>query len=178
MSTEPPRSRTIDNLGIDSYVRYAMDQEYLDKELVKDSSFVPKQTSIDVATPFYSSEYEHMFQTTRRNRGWAEFYKPEGYGVVGKSIFTFQVLPKLGTDEMFQMQCAKIREKIERDRERNQERQRDRRNRGEPNDFEEDLELEQEEKESQILLNLLENIQALDKILIEINSRRNQFQKG
>lgn len=171
-------TKTIDNLGIDSYVRYAQDQEYLDKELLKDSRLVPSQTEVDVVKPFYSSEYEHMFETTRRNRGWAEFYKPLGYGDKKRSIFTFQILPQLGTEEMFLMQSTKIREKIERDRKKNKEKQEDRRRKGLPNDFEDDLELQEEEKESQALLSLIENICILDKILIEINSRRNQFQKG
>ncbi|MCH9630238.1 MAG: hypothetical protein S4CHLAM37_02320 [Chlamydiia bacterium] len=171
-------TKTIDNLGMDTYVRYALDQEFLDKELVKDSRYVPSQTEVDVSSPFYSSEFEHMFETTRRNRGWAEFYNPPGYGTTKRAIFTFQILPELGSEEMFQLQSTKIREKVERDRKKNKDKQDQRKKNGQPVDFEDDLELQQEEKESQTLISLMENICVLDKILLEINSRRNQFQKG
>lgn len=171
-------TKTIDNLGMDTYVRYALDQEYLDKNLVKDSRYIPSQTEVDVSSPFYSSEFELMFETTRRNRGWAEFYKPPGYGEKRRAIFTFQILPELGSEEMFQLQSTKIREKIERDRKKNKDKQDERKKKGQPADFENDLEFKQEEKESQALLSLIEKICVLDKILMEINSRRNQFQKG
>ena len=178
MSVDPSKTKTIDNLGLEPYVRYALDQEYLDKELIHDSRFVPKQTQVDVSSPFYSSEFESMFQTTRRNRGWAEFQMPKGFQNTARSIFTFHVLPNLGSEDSFQMIAGKIRDKVERDREKNKKDQENRRNRGEPEDFEEDMIFDQEEKEAKTLLMLMDYILALDKILIEINSRRNQFQKG
>lgn len=58
-----PRSKTIDNLGIDTYIRYAQDQQYLEKDLIKESKLIPSQATIEVSTPSFSSEYEILFQT-------------------------------------------------------------------------------------------------------------------
>lgn len=170
--------KTIDDLGIDSSVRYATDQSMLDKDFLKESRLIPIQTQVDVSAPYFKSEYDLMFETTQRNLGWADFTPPPGYGDLKKRLFTFQTLPSLGSEESFQMQLIKIKEKIEKDKEQALSDQEKRKKRGQPFAFEEEAEEKEKEKESNILLALIENILTLDKILIEINSRRNQYQKG
>lgn len=179
MSTEPySRSKTIDNLGIDTSVRYAKDQEYLDKTLSKESNYIPEQIRIDVTIPSYSSEFDLIFETSQRNKGWAEFLNPPGFAEQKKRLFTFQILPSLGPEEAQQMHLERVKEKLDKDRKK-QKRERDQRQDREKREpFEEEILLEEEEKESEKIIRLIEVIFNLDKILIEINSRRNQYQRG
>jgi len=44
--------------------------------------------------------------------------------------------------------------------------------------YEEERSLEEEEREKKILTSLLSTIALFDKLIIEINSRRSQYQKG
>lgn len=181
MSTEPySRSKTIDNLGIDTSVRYARDQEYLDKTFGIETRYIPSQTQIDVTIPFFSSEFDLIFETSQRNKGWADFFNPPGFTEQKKRLFTFQILPSLGPEETQQMHLQRVKERLDKDRkkqkkERNQEQGKDREKK-EP--FEEAIEMQEEQKESEKIFRLIEVICNLDKILIEINSRRNQYQRG
>lgn len=167
--------KTINDLGLEPSFQYARHQEQLDLELLRDSSYVSKQSQVDVTSPFYSSEYELLFEVDRRNKNWADFFSPPYYNDQKKRIFTFQIAPSLGSDEALQVYVEKIHEKVERDK-KDQD-QKKKRQRPE-NEWEEDISIHEEEKESKILLKLLENIGILDKILIEINSKRNQYQRG
>lgn len=179
MSTEPySRSKTIDNLGINSSIRYAQDQEYLDKTFSKEPSFISEQTTIDVTIPSFSSEFELIFKTSQRNKGWAAFLNPPGFTEQKKRLFTFQILPSLGPDETHQMHLARIKEKLDKDRKRHKKERDQRQDRGKKEPFEEAIEFGEEEKESEKIIRLIEVICNLDKILVEINSRRNQYQRG
>ena len=62
----PPR--TIDNLGLDVSTRYAEDQKRLDQQFIKESKAVSAQTQIDVTSPSYGSEFDLLFEITKRNK--------------------------------------------------------------------------------------------------------------
>lgn len=177
MSTvPPPRSKTIDNLGMDPSIRYALDQTYLDKSLSTDTSYISSQANIDVTAPYFSSEFDAIFQTSLRNKGWALFMYPPGFRDQRKRLFTFQLLPSLGTEETVQMHAQRLKERVDKEKERR--RHKKRQNTHQDDAFEEEIQLAQAEEESQKILRLITMICQLDKILIEINARRNQYQKG
>jgi Skp family chaperone for outer membrane proteins len=75
-------------------------------------------------------------------------------------------------DSQTQKILAKLKsmaeQKVERDKEQKDKRQQ----------YEEERALEEEEKEKKILTSLLNTITLFDKLIIEINSRRSQYQKG
>jgi hypothetical protein len=175
-----PRSKTIDNLGIDPSVRYAQDQEYLDRRITKDTSYISSQAQIEVSLPCFSSEFDHIFQTSLRNKEWAAFMNPPGFSEQKKRLFTFQVLPSLGTEETIQIHAQRLKDRLakEEDKRRKKKKQRDSQEYKQEDAFEEDIQFQEAEQESVKLLRLIEIICNLDKILIEINSRRNQYQKG
>lgn len=168
--------RTIDNLGLESSVRWAKDQEYLDRTLLKESPFVSLQTQVDVSAPSFTAEFDLLFQVTQRYKPWALFWPPTGYSDQKMRLFTFQIIPSLGTEEFQQAQMQKIREKLDsRKQARAAKKEADK-----TAEFawEEEKEEEEENRESKMLLDLLEYIHELDKLLIAINSRRNQYSKG
>jgi hypothetical protein len=170
----PPR--TIDNLGVDVSTRYAEDKRILDETLIKEARAIPVQTEIEVTAPFFPSEVEALLHFQPTSLTWASFVAPEGYFEQRKRLFTFQLIPSMGSEDKKESQASKIlaklrsmaEERVEKEKEEQDKRRR----------YEEERALEEEEKEKKILTSLLDTIALFDKLIIEINSRRSQYQKG
>ena len=164
------KPRTIDNLGVDSSIRYAKDQEALDTRLIQESRFIPQKTEISVLKPYVPTELEQYFGLGKMTL-WASFAPPPNYLVQGKPLFSYQLIPSLGGYEKQEADTEKL-ENLEdvlgkpHSRKQSQDQNQD------------EKERDQEEKERQVLLALLKCIGALDRTLILINSRRNQYQRG
>ena len=113
--------RTIDNLGIETSVRWATDQEMLDRSILTEAPRISGQTVIDVYSPFYTSEFDLIFQTKQRHQQWAAFFAPPGYSTQKMRIFRHQVIPSLGTEEFQQAQIQKIKERCNSNKKKRQE---------------------------------------------------------
>lgn len=168
--------RTIDNLGVETSVRWATDQEILDKSFIQEAPRVSQQTTVDVYAPFYTSEFDLIFQTKQRHQQWAAFFAPPGYSTQKMRIFMHQVIPSLGTEEFQQAQMQKIKERCDSNKKKRQQNK----IAGQVSTYgwEDEREEEEEQKESKILLELMEYVHSLDKLLGAINSRRSQYSKG
>lgn len=164
MSVKP---RTIDNLGIDSSIRYAKDQEALDTRLIQESRFIPQKTEVSVVKPYVPTEFD-QFVYSGKVTIWASFSPPPDYFLQGRPLFSYQLIPSLGgtekqeadTDKLESLEDSLSKPFKEGDKERDQDEQ------------------DKEEKERQVLIALMKCIGLLDKALILINSRRNQYQRG
>lgn len=170
----PPR--TIDNLGVEVSTRYAEDKEILDETLIKEARAIPIQTGIEVTTPFFPSEIEALLHLQPTNITWASFFAPSYYFEQRKRLFTFQLIPSMGSEDKKESQALKILSKLRsmaEERVQKEKEEKDRRKR-----YQEERVLEEEEREKKILTSLLNTIAIFDKLLIEINSRRSQYQKG
>lgn len=157
MSVNKPR--TIDNLGIETSVRYAKDMEMLDAQLVQDSRFIPQKTETSVLKPYAPAEFDQLFQVGKATI-WALFTPPPGS--IGQNLFTFKLVPSLGDYEKTEDDTDRLEDALNKPFHQNQSNE----------------EREQEEKERKIVLNLLKCIEKLDKTLLFINARRNQYQRG
>lgn len=172
----PPR--TIDNLGLDVSTRYAEDQKNLDEKLIRDARGISQQTLIDVTIPSYSSEFDALFELSKRNLPWADFQAPNRYNEQKKRLFTHQIIPSLGTEERKESQAQKIIAKVQsqiakRQADKDKEGQQDPKKK-----FNEQREEQELTKEKKILIKLLDCIVYLDKDIGAVNSRRMQYQKG
>lgn len=167
--------RTIDNLGLDASTRYAFDQQELDKKILKEARGIPRQAEVDVTTPFFASEFDLLFDTSKKNAAWALFGMPKHYGEQRKRLFTYQVIPSLGTQEKTENQEKKIAAQL---KEKSDEQNKERKKKQNSTAWEDDIEREDQEKEQKILLALLKNLLFLDKCMIDITARRMQYQKG
>lgn len=155
-------ARTIDNLGLDISTRYATDREGFDEALVKESRSIPSQTRIATTLPSYASEFELLFDLGKRGIRWALFKPPAQYYASRRRLFAEQLIPDLGTPDLQETQIERL-EAIGDEEKKKQK------------NPEKEAEVDEEKK---ILLKLLNNIHSFDQILIEINSRRSQYQKG
>ena len=168
--------RTIDDLGVETSIRWAHDQAYLDQTIMKESPFVSKQTSVDVSYPFFKSEFDLLFEIKQRHQQWANFLPPLSFGDQRMRLFTFQLAPSLGSEEFQQLQIQKIKDKVSASKKERDERKKA----GRTGEYawQDEREEEEEQKESKTLVDLLEYIQVLDKLLAAINARRSQYSKG
>jgi hypothetical protein len=176
----PPR--TIDNLGMDVSTRYAEDQKILDKTLIKEAQVVTGQTQIDVTVPFFPSEVEALLHGTLLQKSWALFFPPALYFEQRKRLFTFQAVPSLGSEDKQASQVDKILAQLEMLEMKKVKERREGKGQGQQHQEQEQKEekavLEEEEKEKKILTTLLQTIAFIDKLCVDINSRRSQYQKG
>lgn len=165
----PPR--TIDNLGIDISTRYARDQNELDTSLIKEAGKVSEQAQIDVSFPSFTSEWEAMFEMGNRTLPWADFHAPEKYSEQKKRLFTHNIFPGMGDENKKEAIMLRVstftftQEEGDKEKEKKMA-------------WEEEKEKEDEEKEKKTILALLNTIQLLDKLLVDVNARRGQYQRG
>ncbi len=171
----PPR--TIDDLGVAVSTRYAEDQKRYDSSLIKESHAIPPQTSIEVTLPLSPSELDTLIQTAPLQLAWGSFLAPAFYAEQRKKLFTYQSIPSLGSEDRLESQTQKIQtklhlieEKVQKDKEEADKDPQKRRQLQQS--------LDQEEREKKILINLLNTIALLDKLIVDINSRRSQYHKG
>lgn len=174
----PPR--TIDNLGMDVSTRYAEDQKILDKTLIKEGQVVTGQTQIDVTIPFFPSEIDTLLHGTLLQKSWAFFFPPALYFEQRKRLFTFQSVPSLGSEDKQASQVDKILAQLEMLELKKVKERREGKGQGQHHQEQEEeaAVLQEEEKEKKILTTLLQTIAFIDKLCVDINSRRSQYQKG
>ena len=166
----PPR--TIDNLGVDVSTRYAADQKLVDPKAIKESRGIPAQMEIDVSSPAYPSEMETLIQLSPTQNVWANFFMPAGFLEQRRRVFTFLIIPSLGSDEKRESQALKILAKLKALSDKTEE------TAPQKKSWQEQKDAEDREKEKKTLITVLDTINLLDKDLIEINARRTQYQKG
>ena len=92
------KSRTIDNLGIETSSRYARDQAQLDTKLIDESRFIPLKTEVSVVKPYLPTEFEEYFSAGTLTL-WASFEPPPEYYTYAKPLFSYQLIPSLGSYE-------------------------------------------------------------------------------
>ncbi|MBI3211427.1 MAG: DUF5399 family protein [Simkania negevensis] len=169
-------AKPIYDLGVETSIRWAQDQKYLDKSIIEESRFVTKQARIDVSLPFFKSEFDLLFQLKKRYRQWADFLPPKGFYEQRMRIFTFQVAPSLGSEDLQQVQLGKIKEKLTDEKKKREEKKAQ--GEGAEYPWQEEREDRDEEKEAETLVDLLEYIIKMDKLLMDIQSKRSQYSKG
>lgn len=145
-------AKTIDNLGLEISSRYAQDREGYDEKLIKDAARIPQQTRITTTAPSHPSEFEVLFDLGKRGPSWAMFQAPANYYAQRRRLFAEQIIPEMGPPDLHDSQMQRIEATGQGD--------------------------EEAKKEKEVILKLLNNLHTFDQFLIEINSRRAQYQKG
>lgn len=169
-----PRYKTIDNLGIDSSIRYAENQTELTstKELTITPTKVTQSAELQTATPI-TTEYDSIFQTRLRNKGWANFLTPPGYHQQGRTCFSFQILPSLGMEEQILTLKQRLADKVEKTKQQLKQ------VKGSKQELlETELHVKKTETDASKISHLLETIRVYDKILTDLNSQKNRYQRG
>ena len=106
----PPR--TIDNLGVEVSTRYAEDQQWHDEKIIKDSRTIRSQAGIDVSIPSFESEVDTLLHTEPTQHVWAKFFAPGHFLEQKGRIFSFLLVPSIGSEEKKEAQMQKILAKL------------------------------------------------------------------
>lgn len=162
MTSKP---RTIDDLGIDAYSRYARDQAIYDKTFSDESNVISKKAAIPVSKPNAPSEFEQHY-SVQETASWAFFAPPTHALSFASSLFTYRMMPSLEsadeTEDHDPIQA--LEDALKRKRESKKDHS--------------DEDIQQEESEKQIITQFLERVKEIDQSIELISSRRNQYQRG
>jgi hypothetical protein len=167
INTGSIKSRTIDNLGLESSVRYAKDVEANDIRLIEDSKIVSRRIEVSVTKPYAPSEFDQLFSFGKSVQ-WALFTPPPGTESHTRPLFSHQLIPSLGTAEKQEASIDKIsglEDALNKPRKKRL---------GTWDEQEE----KEEQEERKTLSALLKCIERLDRTLTFINVRRNQYHRG
>jgi len=166
-----PTSKTIDDLGTQSYVRFEEGKKYADEALLSESRVIALQLGTDVFEPLLIPEYHLLFDLALKGAVWANLPPPSKYNEQKKRLFTNQLAPKLGPEEFLEMLVSRINEKVEDEEEK-------KRKNDQTLNWEDEQELEEIKKEAKILIEMMQDITIFNKIITYINSERFRYSKG
>lgn len=158
----------ISNLGIDASIRFAHDQEMLDRKYITETSFIRPNAEVDVTTPIFSSEYDQLFKLGTQIT-FASFEPPENFFVQKKQLFTTQLAPSLGPSELEEGKIDKIRSaKLTKTAAKSSF------------DFSWQAEREKKDRETEQtkLVSMLETVHLFNRYLLETKARIGQYKKG
>ena len=160
------KPRTVDNLGTDASIRYAKDQQFFEARYIEESRLIPQKAEVSVATPLALSEFEQTF-SLGKTLSWALFSPPPNYAPHGAPLFSYQLIPSLGGYEKLEADADKLEAILS-----------DEQSKREKKDRQSDQGESEQETERKLLASLILCINQLDKTLMQINGRRNQYQRG
>jgi hypothetical protein len=161
---------TIDRLDIKDHVRWANDQQEYDVSFVNESHLVAPHPEILGTSAIYSSKFEELFELQKKNISWAFFSQPKNFHMFSKRFFSYRLFPSIYLDD---------RDQDDGDQEK--EDQDDK-----PCDLIKEIlkldapHLKQSllEKDKTVVLNLLNSIKEIDRMIRQVNGRKLQYQKG
>jgi hypothetical protein len=149
--------KTVSNLPLDVSIRWSQDQQLLQETqpLTRDAATVSSLAKTDTPLPLKPSEFEALLGLTDLHPSWAAFQMPPHFFSQRRQIFRSQLIPFLGSDEQQDSLIARIQNAKGSDEDR-----------------------DTWESEKGCLLKLFEQLQTLNKDLIDILTRLIQYQKG
>jgi hypothetical protein len=175
------RPVTIDHLDIKNHERYAQDQVHLDSKYITESISMGSYSEILGTSSIYTSNWETLFDLQIRNIPWANFSPPLKYNLQSNRFFSYQILPTIyvDADEEKDQEKEILDDKEEEEKEKKRESKRQEFIKKITNAMKGSKQtLTDFENDKSAIINLLESIKELDRILGQINSRKRQYQKG
>jgi hypothetical protein len=166
-------TKTIDDLGIGAYTRYEEDKMFFEEKFLSDSKEVAYQLATDVFEPIMEDSFKELFDLGARGAPWGLMRPPPKYNQQKRRLFTHQLGPKFGPEELLDTQMERI--EWQKDKEK---KDREGKRKGAESSWEEEKDLEEIAKEGKKLIELLQDINILNKIIQDINSERYRYNKG
>lgn len=165
-------TKTIDNLGIDVYRRYSEDQDTFDEIYIRDSKQVAQQSTLDVFLPIYEQESSTLFDLAGKGQPWALLVPPDKYNEQKRRLFMSQIAPAMGPEERLEIQEGRIEEV------QKEQKKREKKKQSSHFAWEEEKEEEEIALEAKKLMDLLQDIAILNRIILAVNAERYRYNKG
>ena len=171
---------TIDQLHLKDHVRWAEDQEGFDSFFVTDSQVVASHPEVMGMSAIYPSKFDALFELQKRNLSWAAFEAPKNFHLFGKRFFSHRLFSH------FEWEGEKEGKEHQGEREDNSSNEEQEQQDGLKKLMETIASLKRLqhqtpslfEKDKTTLMSLLESIDWINSLLIQINGRKLQYQKG
>jgi hypothetical protein len=164
------KATTIDNFDIKIHERYAQDQIALDKTFIVEPSLISQHFEITGTSSIYASKWEELFELGIRNIPWAAFTPPPRYQKQAKRFFSYRILPTIFVDDEEQDEEEQESEEKKRGREILKKAHAAKKGASEdPFLF---------ERDKTTIINLLQSVLHLNKLLTQVYARKLQYQKG
>ncbi|MFY7842742.1 MAG: DUF5399 family protein [Rhabdochlamydiaceae bacterium] len=175
---------TIDNLRIKDHNKYANNQKAFNPVFVKDSPFISQQSTIDSIEPFYHSAFDKLFGLIFKNQPWARFEAPP-FSLNRFHCFSSSIVPFLDSEnhlsqkidqaylDSVHMFYAKEEIPSKFSQENLTQTKHDL-----IQSLENTISTEFLMQQQEILKELITCVEDLNKMIVECNTRRLQYQKG
>ncbi len=162
---------TIDQLHLKDHVRFAEDQKNLDPTFAIESQMIALHPEVAGTSAIYPSKFDSLFELHKRNLPWASFEMPKNFHLFGKRFFSHRLFSHFewegereegSSDQEKEQQegLKKLMETIASLKKLQHQT---------PSLF---------ERDKTTLMTLLELIDWINSLLIQINGRKLQYQKG
>lgn len=147
-------TKTIDDLGIQTYTQFEENRIFYEEKYVSESKEIAYQLGTDVFEPILVPEYQTLFELGKKGVVWGMIRPPPRYNEQKKRLFTHQLAPKLGPQDLIDIQITRIDERS------NDE--------GDP----------EISREADKLILMMKDINEYNKIIAYINAERFRYSKG
>ncbi len=149
--------KTVSDLPVDVSIRWANDQKLLEEShpIIADSKFISQFTQKDVSSPANASHLDILMDIDSTHATWALFSPPAGFFNQRRRLFTSRVIPLFDSEDLIDDKIQRVTSVL---------------------DEEEGHPKKNQDKEA--LIKMLRQLITINKNLLFIMSRRNQYQKG
>lgn len=168
------KATTIDNFDIKIHERYAQDQVALDKTFIVESALLSAHFEITGTSSIYSSKWEELFELNIRNIPWAAFTPPPRYHKQAKRFFSYRILPTIYVED--EDEETGEEQQHEESEEKKRAKEILKKAHSAKKGASEDPYLFERDKST--IINLLQSVVHLNKLLTQVYSRKLQYQKG
>lgn len=162
--------KTIDNLGLQTYIRYEEERSRFGDDILIHAQEVASELTRDVSNPLLFSEFDLLFDLQKRARPWADILPPPTYKDQRRRLFTHQLAPKLGPEERveaYQDRIEQVRDQLKKKIAENKA-------------LVTATKPEEEEmvKDAEKLILLMQDINGFNKMIDYAYKERNRYSKG
>lgn len=156
--------KIVSDLPVDVSIRWANDQKLLEENhpIISDSKSISQFTQKDVSAPAPASQLDVLLNIESTHPTWALFSPPQGFFNQRRRLFTSRVIPLFDSEDLIDDKIQKVSSAFDKEEQNSDKERYDQKRK--------------QEKES--LVKMLKQLIAINKNLLFIMSRRNQYQKG
>ena len=149
--------KIVSDLPVDVSIRWANDQKILEEShpIISDSKSISQFTQKDVSAPAPASQLDVLLNIESTHPTWALFLPPQGFFNQRRRLFTSRVIPLFDSEDLIDDKIQKV-----------------------SSAFDKEEENPKGNQEKEALVKMLKQLIAINKNLLFIMSRRNQYQKG
>lgn len=165
-----------DSSWVDISRQFAKEQMETDTSITQEASTVSQGTRVDAYSGEFTSQYEAMFQLNRGKLPWGEFFPPKDFVMLRNRLYTHYLIPSIGSQAELEDLHQRVLSSI--DAIKTLEPEGAHKGSRFLTEWNSKEFKEKAEDEANKVNNMLTQVKDLNKMIVEINSRRAQYKKS